>query len=157
VIDRGSLVAWLGRRGRALSVWLADEGPERARVAAAVSEALGRAVDSGRLPPLSLEAIDDGPAVRSALVQAIVRAGFVLTATSLLRRRGVVAPPTRAGAFDRAANDVLDAEGLGDALDEDFDDGLDHDPDDPLAPDGLDDVRGAERDGAAPYDLEGPR
>jgi hypothetical protein len=52
---------------------------------------------------------------------------------------------------------VLDAEGLGDALDEDFDDGLDHDPDDPLAPDGLDDVRGAERDVAAPDDLEGPR
>jgi len=83
----GALVAWLGRKGRALSLFLPDDPPARVRALDAIAHGLAAAVDAGRLEPFTLEEVDAAAAARSPLAPALVRAGFTPSAAGYVRRR----------------------------------------------------------------------
>lgn len=87
VLLEGALVAWLGRKGRALSLFLPDDPPARVRALDAIAHGLAAAVDAGRLEPFTLEEVDAAAAARSPLAPALVRAGFTPSAAGYVRRR----------------------------------------------------------------------
>ena len=89
VLGGGRLLAWLGRGGRTLILGpLLPEGPaDRYEAVRAVAQALGAAVDAGRLPAFALEEIDGAPAQGTGHVAAFTAAGFQASRQGLVRRR----------------------------------------------------------------------
>jgi len=86
LLQDGELRAWLGRKGRTLSLFLSEEAPARAAACKAVAEALGAAVDARRLGPLVLSEIDGAPVPQSWLAPSLLAAGFTASAAGYLRR-----------------------------------------------------------------------
>jgi ATP-dependent Lhr-like helicase len=97
ILVDGALGAWVGRGGRQLYSFLPADEPDRGRVASAVAAAVARLAGGERRATGQLLAeIDDLPAARHPLADALAGVGFLPTYDGLQYR------PPRDGRAGRA-------------------------------------------------------
>ncbi len=89
VLHQGLLIAYLGKSDRALSLFLAEEEPQRGHQLAALVTALKSLVGPGKRRVLLIQTIDREESTRSKLAPALLAAGFTSGASGLSLRRGV--------------------------------------------------------------------
>jgi ATP-dependent Lhr-like helicase len=89
VIHQGRLLGYLGKSDRSLSLFLAEEEPERGHQLSALLAALKTLVGPSKRRVLLIQTIDREDAPRSRFAAAFLAAGFGTGASGLSLRRGL--------------------------------------------------------------------
>jgi ATP-dependent Lhr-like helicase len=89
VIHQGRLLGYLGKSDRSLSLFLAEEEPERGHQLSALLAALKTLVGPSKRRVLLIQTIDREDAPRSRFAPAFLAAGFGTGASGLSLRRGL--------------------------------------------------------------------
>jgi len=87
ILYDGKLVGYLARGADSLLTFLPSHQPARGAAERALTEALGRLVDSGQRNVLFITTIDGASANASPMASALARTGFRFTGLGFMRRR----------------------------------------------------------------------